>query len=85
MWEKSRVLNIIEGLQIPDILEICYFNINMSINMYQSRHRFFCLYHLSLICNLALLKQNRDQFNKFLLLVSNQLYTWNNSIVPTYR
>jgi hypothetical protein len=22
--EKSRVLNIIEGLQIPDILEICY-------------------------------------------------------------
>jgi hypothetical protein len=23
--EKSRVLNIIEDLQIPDILEICYF------------------------------------------------------------
>jgi hypothetical protein len=23
--EKSKVLNIIERLQIPDILEICYF------------------------------------------------------------
>jgi hypothetical protein len=23
-WEKSRILNIIEGLQIPDILDICY-------------------------------------------------------------
>jgi hypothetical protein len=22
--EKSRVLNIIEGLQVPNILEICY-------------------------------------------------------------
>jgi hypothetical protein len=43
--EKSRVLNIIEDLQIPDILEICYLYIiyyeNMSKNIYQSRHRFF--------------------------------------------
>jgi hypothetical protein len=23
-FEKSRVLNIIEGLQVPNILEICY-------------------------------------------------------------
>jgi hypothetical protein len=49
--EKSRVLNIIERLQIPNILEIIIYiiyNENMSKNMYQSRHRFFCLYHLSL-------------------------------------
>jgi hypothetical protein len=50
--EISRVLNIIEDLQIPDILEICYFIIyyeNMSKNIYQSRHRFFfCVKHPSL-------------------------------------
>jgi hypothetical protein len=49
--EKSRVLNIIERLQIPNILEIIIYiiyNENMSKNIYQSRHRFFCLYHLSL-------------------------------------
>jgi hypothetical protein len=40
--EKSRVLNIIEYLQIPDILEICYvYNLLWKYvkNTYQSRHR----------------------------------------------
>jgi hypothetical protein len=43
--EKSRVLNIIERLQIPHILEICYlYNLQLKLyyvkNIYQSRHRF---------------------------------------------
>jgi hypothetical protein len=49
--EKSSVLNIIEGWQIPNILEICYLcNLlwNYVQKIYQSRHQFFCLYHLSL-------------------------------------
>jgi hypothetical protein len=53
-WEKSRVLNIIhvEGLQIADILEICYvYDLlwkYVKTYIYQSGHRLFCLYHLSL-------------------------------------
>jgi hypothetical protein len=50
--EKSGVLNVTERLQIANNLKICYlYYLQWSYvkKIYQSRHRLFSLYHLSLI------------------------------------
>jgi hypothetical protein len=57
--EKSRVLYIIEGLQVPNILEISYlynYYENMSKNIYQSMHR-FCLF-VSSVLNITFTSSN---------------------------
>jgi hypothetical protein len=60
--EKSRSLNIIEGLQVPNILEICYsYNlIGKYFKKYISiRASLFCLYHLSLTERVKSLHDNK--------------------------
>jgi hypothetical protein len=55
--KKSGVLNIIERLQIPNILEICYLNnlLWKYVKKYISIQASICLYHLSLSISIILL------------------------------
>jgi hypothetical protein len=71
--EKSGLLNVIERLQIlilsKSVIYIIY-NENMSKSIYQSMHRFFCLYHLSLTIDMKHASQYMVQGMYMIIIVN---------------